>query len=354
MRSSPNCGAADFWIGPRNVSPRSSTRRQERGQLTGSADSQACPTYIAHGLRVRSEIALDAPVTRVSPRDLEIRLGARRPIPYALPDGHLLARIEVPGGGSSLTGGRGGYVWRVDGLCDIAFDQTRRTARVHMDPDAAEEFVSLLLPSFLADMLALDGRCVVHASAIEVGGAAIAFIGGSGVGKSTLAALCCIAGARLVTDDVLRVELREGAAWCFSGSHALRLRPAAAVLAEHLQAATRRSTLDARTAVFPDAVGGATFPIAAVVAPRWARDSTELRVERLRGSAALVELLRSPRSIGWIDPDRARTDLNVLADIVATVPLYRAQLPWEPLINPALGRTLLAQIGIEADARASH
>jgi hypothetical protein len=319
--------------------------------LIGEADSGTCPTYVAHGLRVRSELALDAPVTRVSFCDLDIRLGPRRPIPHALPDGPLLARIEVPAGGSSLTGGRGGYLWRVDGLCDFALDQTRRTARVHMAPEAAQEFVSLLLPSFLADLLALDGRCVVHASAVEVGGVAIAFIGGSGIGKSTLAALCCIAGARLVTDDVLRVEVRRDAAWCFSGSHALRLRPAAAVLAEHLGAATRHSTLDERTAVFPEPVGTATVPIAAVVAPRWARDSKELRVERLSGSAALVELLRSPRSIGWTDPDRARSDLNVLADVIATVPLYRAHLPWEPLINPALGRRLLAQIGFETDPR---
>ena len=320
--------------------------------MTGSPAARAVSTYLAYGLRVRSEFALDAPVTRAWPRDLEIRCGARRPIPYSVPEGQLLARVRVGNGGSSLTSGRDGYVWRVDGVCDFELDQARRAARVHMAPDVDEEFGSLLLSSFLADMLALDGHCVLHASAVEVGGAAIAFTGGSGSGKSTLAALCCIAGARVVTDDVLRVELREDAGWCFRGSQALRLRPGADALTEHLQAATRHSTIDERTAVSPDPGAAATLPIAAVVAPRCARDLNELRVQRLRGSAALLELLRSPRSIGWISSERARTDLSVLADLVATVPVYRAELPWGPRIDSGLGRRLLAAIGIDVGAPA--
>lgn len=71
-------------------------------------------------------------------------------------------------------------------------------------------------------------RARVHRSpdAEEVGGRAVAFIGSSGIGKTTLKALCCAAGARLVTDDVLRVEPRDGEGWCFHGTCTLRLRPA--------------------------------------------------------------------------------------------------------------------------------
>ena len=320
----------------------------ERRQLTGSRASRAIPTYLAYGLRVRSEIALDAPLTHASRCDLEIRRGVRRPIPHAVPEGQLLAHVDLPNGGSSLTRGTGGYVWRVDGVCDFALDRTLRAAHVHMAPHTEDEFGSLLLGSFLADVLTLNGCCVLHASAIEVGGDAIAFIGGSGSGKSTLAALCCIAGARVVTDDVLRVELQDGGGRCFSGSHALRLRPGSAALTEHLQAATRHSTIDERTAVLPDPARAVTFPIAAVVAPRYARDSRELRVARLRGSAALLELLRAPRSTGWIGAERARTDLNVLADLVAAVPVYGAELPLGPRVDPGLGRGLLGLIGIES------
>ena len=313
---------------------------------------RALSTYLVHGLRVRSAVALDAPVTRSSACDLEIRWGKRRPIPDAVPDGQLLARVGLPDGGSSLTAGPGGYLWRVNGICDFVLDRTRRAARVHMAPDAAEEQASLLAGSFLAKVLALDGRCVLHASAIEVGAGAVAIIGASGSGKTTVAALCCIAGARMVTDDVLRVELREHAGWCFGGSRALRLRPGAAALTEHLDAPTRRSTLDERTAVSADAADGASFPIAAVVAPRCAHDFNELRVERLRGSAALLELVRFPRSIGWIGAERARSDLGVLAGLVAGVPVYRAELPWGPRVDPGLGHRLLAQIGLEAGALA--
>ena len=71
--------------------------------------------------------------------------------------------------------------------------------------------VAILVTGLLvAYLLILDGQCVLHASAVEVDGAAVAFLGRSGIGKSTMATLCCAAGARLVTDDVLRLDTTSG------------------------------------------------------------------------------------------------------------------------------------------------
>lgn len=314
--------------------------------------THAQPTYRLHGLYVRSELVLDAPITREPACDLEIRWGKRRMIPDVIPDGELLARVDWPEGGSCLTVGPSGWLWRVTGICDFTLDRTGRTARVHLAPDAEEELASLFVGNFLARFLALNGFCVLHASAIEVGAGVIAFIGDSGSGKTTVAALCCIAGAQVVTDDVLRVELRDDEAWCFGGSRALRLRPGADTLAKHLAAAGRRSTVDERTSVSPAAANGASFPIAAIVAPVCVRESNDVRVERLRGSSALLELIRFPRSSGWIGADRARNDLGVLAGLATSVPIYRAELPWGPRVDPGLGRRLLAAIGLDAEAPA--
>ena len=87
--------------------------------------------------------------------------------------------------------------------------------RVHADPDADDGVPSLFLGGALAAAVALRGACVLHASAVQTENLVIAFVGSSGMGKTTVAALCCASGARLVTDDVLRVTAEQGRAWCF-------------------------------------------------------------------------------------------------------------------------------------------
>lgn len=299
-----------------------------------------------HGLCVRSSVRIDAPAVRAAHCDIEIRWGERRIIPDAPPDGRLLSRLSFPQGGSSLTASADGYVWRVDGVCEFVVDRAVRHARVHLAPDADDEQAGLFVGSFLAKMLVLDGCCVLHASAVSLGARAVAFVGASGAGKSTVAALCCAAGARVVTDDVLRVEVSDGAGWCYGGSHELRLRPGAAEVVECLGASPNRATIDGRTAVLPGAGEGVMFRLAAFVAPRAVRDGG-LKVERLRGSAALMEVVRSPRTIGWTDAWPARRDLDVLAALVASVPVYRAQLPWGAKLSSVLGQTLLDRLGFE-------
>ena len=65
--------------------------------------------------------------------------------------------------------------------------------------------------TLLAFVLTMRGEAVLHASAVQVGDAALAFVGASGMGKSTMATLLCADGARLVTDDVLRLDTTSSA-----------------------------------------------------------------------------------------------------------------------------------------------
>jgi hypothetical protein len=55
-----------------------------------------------------------------------------------------------------------------------------------------------------------QGLELFHASAVAVEGGALAFTGGSGAGKTTLAAHLMLAGATFVCDDVLAVEVARG------------------------------------------------------------------------------------------------------------------------------------------------
>lgn len=79
----------------------------------------------------------------------------------------------------------------------------------------------------LATAIHAAGEVCFHASAVAVGGEAIAFLGAKGFGKSTLAWALVRAGARLITDDTLRVRL-DATPMAYPGVHELRLRSDAA------------------------------------------------------------------------------------------------------------------------------
>ena len=64
----------------------------------------------------------------------------------------------------------------------------------------------LLFAQVLPLAAALQGRDLFHASAVVLDGAAIAFTGSSGAGKSSIAAHLVARGAALVTDDVLALD----------------------------------------------------------------------------------------------------------------------------------------------------
>ncbi|MBI1299278.1 hypothetical protein GC175_30475 [bacterium] len=69
-----------------------------------------------------------------------------------------------------------------------------------------------LLSAVLAILLHQRGFMVLHASAVEVGNKAVAFLGPKGRGKSSIAATLYTRGHRVITDDVLAVRIQDGKA----------------------------------------------------------------------------------------------------------------------------------------------
>ena len=63
----------------------------------------AAPTYLLHGLRISSEIALQAASIDCGKPDLRVCMAAPRRIPDELPPGRPLAQVRTPVGSSSLT-----------------------------------------------------------------------------------------------------------------------------------------------------------------------------------------------------------------------------------------------------------
>lgn len=123
-----------------------------------------------------------------------------------------LAETRERDGSTFLTvdgGPQGSFVMAAPGhgVCTVVADGTRVECAGEGDRAAADR---LLLAQALPTAAVLQGLEVLHAGAVAVGDAALAVTAPSGVGKSTVVAALVQTGARLLADDVLAVESREG------------------------------------------------------------------------------------------------------------------------------------------------
>jgi hypothetical protein len=110
-----------------------------------------------------------------------------------------------------------------------------------IDPDADRSLFSLvLLGSVLATVLHFRNLLTLHASGVEVNGGGVVFLGDKGAGKSTTAAAFVQAGHKLLTDDVLPIEVLDNAGRILPGFPQVKLsRPAADTIALPYAASSR-------------------------------------------------------------------------------------------------------------------
>lgn len=92
-------------------------------------------------------------------------------------------------------------------------------------PVSLESFQTYALGRVFSFALVKMGYEPLHAATIVVNGKAVAFLGASTFGKSSLAACFIAAGYPLLTDDTLRLEERDGGYVAFPGPPRLRLMP---------------------------------------------------------------------------------------------------------------------------------
>lgn len=117
-----------------------------------------------------------------------------------------------------------GYLIRFPSLADFLVSTDGRMVRAlpAADTDAAT-VEHLYLNQVLPLALSRQHRLVVHASAVALNGVALAFMGNSGRGKSTLATHLLTAGGQLLTDDGLQLQWQEERLWVLPSHPSVRL-----------------------------------------------------------------------------------------------------------------------------------
>ncbi|MFD2502183.1 hypothetical protein ACFSTI_29590 [Rhizorhabdus histidinilytica] len=176
-------------------------RKLSREEFGEAATLQGPPPteYFAFGLSIRSDI----PLPELSPSeltgrdaDLSIRLEpCGRPLP---PEASGVVIDLDPDGGHYLA-------W--PGVAAFRF---HGPARIDVEPYpgiSAELLAFPLLGPVFGLMLHMRGALVLHASGVAIGGRSAVFVGDKMAGKSTTAGAFVEAGHRLLTDDLLAIDL---------------------------------------------------------------------------------------------------------------------------------------------------
>ncbi|MGA3218404.1 MAG: hypothetical protein ABSE77_04880 [Acidimicrobiales bacterium] len=304
--------------------------------------------YYCAGLRVSSPLPLAARMVD-GPADVVVVRGEDRPVPGERPSEEVIAERVVDGCAWYTFAQRGEeVVGRFYGLADFEIDGSGQRVTYYRDP-AARDLVAILIPgSLVAYLLSSAGRLVLHASAVEVDGAALAFVGFSGQGKTTVATLLCAEGYPLVTDDLLPVDTGPEGVTCAPAGIELRVREKVEALLERFSSgAVRGRTLDDRHAVAPLATSAERLRLAALVIPWPDRAASTVSARRLPPGEAALLLARCQRIEGWTAPSQLRAQFKSISAVVASVPVFEMQVPWGPPFPTTLAEQVVAAVRAE-------
>lgn len=305
--------------------------------------------YRICGLVIESDFPLTAsPVQdEQTEADIVVNFAGTREVPSdVIPEGQRLQAVQYPEQLLYTTVRRsdGAIYLRLHGAADFLIAPDLRYVTAWNDPAYGMEALALLTTgNLLATVLMLRGEAVLHASAVERHGRALAFVADSGMGKSTLAALCCDRGARFLADDVLRLDFSDQGVRVWQGASENRLRRSTEELGLVPQA--HRQSWDGRFVWSPPPATSSVTSLAAVVLPVLTREVTPLEMERLSPSVAVMELAQHPRLLGWEDHEGIVTTFNTLSRLAAAVPVFTATIPWGPPFDLDMIDELLAIAG---------
>jgi hypothetical protein len=103
-------------------------------------------------------------------------------------------------------------------ICDntrsnIVMDKSKNIIDIYVSKDSQVQFIELIRDLIVKNEES-SGMCILHASAVQINGRGLVFVGGKGAGKSTLIYECLRRGnIKYVSGDRVFLKVRNGKIW---------------------------------------------------------------------------------------------------------------------------------------------
>jgi hypothetical protein len=324
-----------------------SPRRNGLAPKGPNAERFESRAYYLYGLCLRSEWPLPYPRTPAPfLADVRLNRGTSSDFADALKEVHAETE-QACTFGVPLADGRTYLRWpdafefliSADGRTIVA-RSFRRSSR--------EAFHTYLLGQALSFALVKQGLDPLHATVVLVDGVAVAFLGDSGYGKSSLSAAFVQAGHRLLTDDLL-VLSEHGAGFIgYPGPPRIKLFPKMARIV--LRSGARGTRISNKTLKLLIPLGArqtveSAAPLgAAYVISRPGNDRTHVTIRRLTKRRACLALLRNTFNTSVTDAGRLTRQFSLAAKVAVAVPVSSIAYPRSVRLLPAVKKAILADL----------
>lgn len=234
--------------------------------------------------------------------------------------------------------------WR--GLFDflVSADGRRIVGRSFLD-HPHERFQAYLLNQVLSFAMVRQGIEPLHATVVVIDGRAVAFLGDSGYGKSTLAGAFLRAGYPILTDDMLIIETNNGQYLAHPGPPRIKLFPEMAKALLSGEVAGTAMNPDTTKLIIPlSDQDVARSPVAikmfyALQAPD--TNSRQVTISRLTQGHSLLAFVQNTFNTVLKGPERLAQQFNWAAELSANLPVKSLSYPRELSFLPkVLGAVL--------------
>jgi hypothetical protein len=255
------------------------------------------------------------------------------------------------GAGMSLSREGEGYLLRFRDLADFVISADGRRIEAWPAPATdAETLDHLLLDQVMPRILAQQGRLVLHAGAVQVTNHAIAFLGDTGSGKSTLTASLHAGGYPLLCDDGLVLTQAEGTTLALPTYPSLRLWPdaisglykQAPALAPMAHYSSKRRIVMTETVAKTDS----SLALAALYVLSPGTSDASISLRRLSPSEACMVIIGNSFQLDVTDR-RGAVELFALASNIAEhLPVFSLAYPRDFARLPEVHEAILMDTGV--------
>lgn len=304
--------------------------------------------YCAYGLRITSDqplpglVPLNSSSLSLNSPDLQIRhsgLGsAQEECDLAGEALWYTSDIRDANGDPALKiwKGKSGGNYFIRYTHGLTFSVNSAISRLHVhcvQPLSDGDIAPFLLGPALGIVLRLRGVTCLHASAVNIRGRAIAFVGAPGAGKSTIAAVFARKGHSVLTDDIVAIGKRDAVFIAHPGYPFLNLLPDSIALLSGRVATSGPlpnpvEKIQVRVDERDDGFQEEALPLAAIYFLAKRSDAASATfVSPISSHEALIALASNSYANRMLDAEMRVREFRTLGDLARSTPVRRLTAP---------------------------